>query len=159
MYIIVRLILVVLSFFSYSASVSSQEIIFMPVPSTKAILKIGNHSIFFDVIDPKTGVHRGSIDLNTEKQVHVVIDDYSFDNRKGFSIWSVDEGMGIYNIYRVFLYSKEKFTFVEVHPDCGDEFINLKIDKKGKRLISTYYEDNVPRLCITHLLRVDSIAP
>ena len=151
MCITARFLLVALIFVSCDIFAETSTITFAPTPATKAVLRVGVHSVSFDVVDPKKGVHHGIIDVDTEKPIHVVIEDYSFDNRKGFSIWSVDEGMGVYTIHRVFLYSSGKSTFVEGRPACGDQFFNLKVDKKRKRLISTYYEENVAKLCITRL--------
>ncbi|MGO4159212.1 hypothetical protein [Cupriavidus sp. YAF13] len=146
-----KFLLVSLTFISCGIFAETSTIKFAPTSDTKAALRVGVNSVTFDVVGPKNGVHHGVIPVETEKPIHVVIDDYSFDNRKGFSIWSVDEGMGVYTIHRVFLYSSDKSTFVEWLPACGDQFINLKVDKKRKRLISTYYEENVPKRCITRL--------
>lgn len=136
---------------------ASDSVSFSPASATSATVRVNGESVTFEVVDPKHRKHHGSIEIATEKPIHIDVDDYSFDNRKGFAIWSVDEGMGTYTIYRVFLYSIRLATFVEASPACGDEFINLKVDKERERLISTYYEDNIPKRCITRLPRVGNI--
>jgi len=87
--------------------------------------------------------------VEAETARNIVVDDFNFDGKNDFSVWYLDEGMGKYSIHRVFVYSSKQNTFVEQFPDCGDEFINLRIDKKRKRLLSTYYQKNIPRICAT----------
>jgi hypothetical protein len=157
MCIFVRILLTSLALVSGGVFASDSAITFSPTPTTRATLRVNDHSVTFDISALKTGEHHGEIDIDTENQIHVVVDNYSFDKRKGFSIWSIDEGMGVYTIHRIFLYSDIRATFVEAHPACGDQFINLKVDKKRRRLTSTYYEGNVPKLCITRLPKIDDI--
>ncbi|MGO4812875.1 hypothetical protein AB4156_25295 [Cupriavidus sp. 2MCAB6] len=149
-----RLLLVPLVLASCGVFAEDSTIAFAPTPATRAILRVDGHSVTFAIVNPEKRVHRGEIGVDTEKPIHVAVDDYSFDGRKGFSIWSVDDGMGVYTIHRVFLYSINNSTFVEAYPACGYRFINLKVDKKRRRLISTYYEENIPRLCMTRLPKV-----
>jgi len=61
----------------------------------------------------------------------------------------IDDGMGNFLISRVFVYSSKSKDFEELIPDCGEQFLNLRLDKKNKSLISTYYKDNIPTLCET----------
>ncbi|NUA28134.1 hypothetical protein [Cupriavidus basilensis] len=154
-----RLLLVPLVLVSCGVFAEDSTIAFAPTPATRAVLRVDGHSVTFDIVGPEKGAHRGEIGVDTENPIHVAVDDYSFDGRKGFSIWSVDEGMGVYTIHRVFLYSIDQSTFVEAHPACGHQFINLKVDKLRRWLTSTYYEDNIPRLCMTRLPEVRSVMP
>lgn len=156
--IFVRIFFASIALIYGDAFASNSAITLSPTATTRATLSINGHSVTFDVVAPKTEGHHGNIDIDTENPIHLVVDNYGFDDRKGFSIWSIDEGMGIYTIHRIFLYSETLATFVEVHPACGDQFINLEVDKKRRRFISTYYEDNVPKSCITRLPKVDDIA-
>ncbi|WP_416052947.1 hypothetical protein [Cupriavidus basilensis] len=154
-----RLLLVPLVLASCCVFAEDSTIAFAPTPATRAVLRVDGHSVTFDIVDLEKGVHRGKIDLETENPIHIAIDDYSFDGRNGFSIWSVDEGMGVYTIHRVFLYSIGQSTFVEAYPACGGQFINLKVDKKRRRIISMHYEENIPRLCKTRLPEVGNRMP
>ncbi len=70
---------------------------------------------------------------------------------KEFVIWYTDDGMGIYDIYRVFLYSEKVADFKEIKPSCGDDFINLNLNKKKRELISLYYSHNEAQRCITNV--------
>ncbi|XEQ04100.1 hypothetical protein LPA67_20035 [Salmonella enterica subsp. enterica] len=47
---------------------------------------------------------RGYYDVDTENNIHVKYGDYNFDGKEDFVIWYTDDGMGIYDIYRVFLF-------------------------------------------------------
>ena len=135
--------------FFYVNVLEAQEIIsFSPEKGIHATVSINDHTALFSIKNSK-GIYNKSIMVDTEKPLHVTSDDYNFDGKKDFSIWHMDDGMGTYTIHRVFLFSPSKKTFIEVFPDCGDEFINLKVDPKNKKLISTFYEDNVPALCGT----------
>ncbi|WP_232519460.1 XAC2610-related protein [Pseudomonas koreensis] len=81
-----------------------------------------------------------TIDFEAVNELHVQIDDFNFDGDKDFAIWQLDDGMGTYPYYRVFIYRAKTGTFEELQPDCGDGFVNLRVDKKRKALLSTYWE-------------------
>lgn len=91
------------------------------------------------------------IAFDTEKSLQVKIDDYNFDGHKDIAVSHIDDGMGVFMVYRVFLYSTQMQDFEEVTPGCGDQFLNLQVDKARGILISTYYENNIPALCVTRL--------
>jgi hypothetical protein len=44
-------------------------------------------------------------------------------------------------------------VFGELQTDCGDGFVNLRVDKKHKALLSTYWETNIPKQCITRFTK------
>ena len=46
------------------------------------------------------------LDISSGKRNHIKIEDYNRDGYKDFSLWHVDEGMGMYKIYRLFLFSQ-----------------------------------------------------
>lgn len=95
----------------------------------------------------RSDVVKASIPLEVETQPHISVEDYNFDGCRDFSIWYIDEGMGRDTIHRIFI--KKKDSFEEIHPQCGDEFMNLRVDKKKKILRSTVYIDNQASLCFT----------
>lgn len=41
--------------------------------------------------------------------------------------------------------------FKEIKPSCGDDFINLNLNKKKRELISMYYSHNEAQRCITNV--------
>ncbi|KDB10634.1 hypothetical protein LIG30_4845 [Burkholderia sp. lig30] len=91
----------------------------------------------------------GSVDIDVDGEIHVDIGDYLFNGDKGFSVWYFDQGMGIHTIHRVFGFSRNVGGFAEYFPKCGGEFIDLRVDRKNYALISTYYDKNIPKICIT----------
>ncbi|WP_414704597.1 XAC2610-related protein [Pseudomonas sp. P42] len=76
-----------------------------------------------------------------------------FDGAQDFAIWQLDDGMGTYDYYRVFVYQTRTGMFEELQPDCGDGFVNLRVDSKRKALTSTYWEMNRPKQCITRFTK------
>ena len=90
-----------------------------------------------------------TIDFQSENELHVQIDDFNFDGAKDFAVWQIDDGMGTYDFHRVFVYQPTTGTFQKLQPDCGDGFVNLRIESKRRALISTYWEMNVPKQCVT----------
>ncbi|WP_150694275.1 XAC2610-related protein [Pseudomonas fluorescens] len=94
-----------------------------------------------------------TIDFEAENELHMQFDDFNFDGAKDFAIWQLDDGMGTYHYYRVFIYQAKTGTFEELQPDCGDGFVNLRVDKKRKALLSTDWEMNIPKQCITRFTK------
>lgn len=94
-----------------------------------------------------------TIDFEAVNELHVQIDDFNFDGAKDFAVWQLDDGMGTYDYYRVFIYQARTGTFEELRPDCGDGFVNLSVDKKRKALLSTYWEMNIPKQCVTRFAK------
>jgi len=86
-------------------------------------------------------------------ELHMQFDDFNFDGAQDFAIWQLDDGMGTYHYYRVFIYQVKTGTFEELQPDCGDGFVNLRVDKKRKALLSTYWEMNLPKQCVTRFAK------
>lgn len=87
-----------------------------------------------------------------ENAIYIIHEDYSFDGKEDFALWYTDDGMGIYDIFRVFIFTEKDMIFKEIKPKCGDDFINLKIDKKRRELNSIYYSNNEIEKCITKTL-------
>ena len=135
--------------FAFQAKADEATVTFSPEPGVEVRINMEQSSIYCEVSkgDEKSIT---SFPLESETKRHLVVDDFNFDGKMDFSVWYIDEGMGVYAIHRVFVYSKKK-TLIEKFPDCGDVFINLKVDKERKRLLSTYYKENAPRICSTRL--------
>ncbi|MDD1140165.1 hypothetical protein M5G22_21600 [Pseudomonas sp. TNT2022 ID233] len=94
-----------------------------------------------------------TIDFEAVNELHVQVDDFNFDGVKDFAIWQLDDGMGTYHYYRVFIYQARTGTFEELQPDCGDGFVNLRVDKNRKALLSTYWEMNIAKQCATRFAK------
>ncbi|CAM2187033.1 conserved exported hypothetical protein [Paraburkholderia sacchari] len=140
-------------FLAFSVRAAENSKSFSPVPGVKAVIELqSNHLIWKTYY--RNGTAQGDVNIDTEKIIHVNVESYDFSGRYGFSVWHVDDGMGVYSVYRVFTFSPSSNRFVERIPSpiCGDEFVNLKVDKKGHRLVSTYWNNNVPKQCVTRLL-------
>lgn len=96
----------------------------------------------------KTESHK--IGFDTEKKISLSIEDFNFDGHLDMSVSHIDDGMGAFTISRVFIFSPVNEDFYEILPDCGEQFLNLKINAESRKLVSSYFEDNIPVLCETH---------
>lgn len=145
-----RLIYTMFFIFCCNAEASNETKNFSPTPTTSATLTLSEDRVTYNIFSQELKNH-GSVIIETEKKAHIEISDFNFDGKKDFSVWYTDDGMGTYTIHRVFLYSPKTLEFLEHFPQCGDEFINLKIDTAKKLIKSTYYKDNTPETCKTKL--------
>jgi hypothetical protein len=139
--------ILVISFSTCAADISEA---FAPSPGIKAVVEIKGADLAWKVYG-KRGGKQGEVNLDTEKTPHVEIGSYDFSGRLGFLVSHMDDGMGTYEVNRVFTFSPSTNEFVERVPSCGDEFVNLRVDKKRRHLISTYWDQNIPKICVTRL--------
>ncbi|WP_409315943.1 XAC2610-related protein [Pseudomonas sp. KCJK9016] len=125
---------------------------FSPTQGVEATLVLEGSKLS---VAAKGGTHNESrtIDFQAENELHLQIDDFNFDGAKDFAVRQLDDGMGTYDYYRVFIYQARTGTFEELRPDCGDGFVNLRVDKKRKALLSTYWEMNVAKQCVTRFAK------
>jgi len=144
----VRNFFVVMAVVFWSAVAFAEPLSFSPDKGVSVTLVPDKNNLTV-ITEGKNGSKTEAISFQTEKAMHVEIDDYNFDRLKDFSVWYIDDGMGTYSIHRIFIYIPENSTFKELSPACGDEFINLKVDKAKRILNSTYYKANEPALCVT----------
>jgi hypothetical protein len=112
--------------------------------TAKIVLK-DNDSLSVSVLDGKKKLNTEDIDVSSEKKNHILLDDYNLDGYKDFSVWHLDEGMGGYKTYRMFIFSPIEKKFKEIKPTCGGDFINIRIE--GDNLINMTYEDSAPKSC------------
>ena len=112
--------------------------------SAKVLLK-NNDSLLMSILNDGKIISTEDIDVSSEKKNHVTLEDYNRDGYKDFSVWHLDEGMGTYKIYRLFIFSPPEGKFKEIKPGCGDDFVNIRID--GDNLINTFYDGNAPKSC------------
>ncbi|WP_156173711.1 XAC2610-related protein [Cupriavidus basilensis] len=130
---------------------TGQEIKFSPTPGVVAVIAIDGNLVSINICGGrKCNNTEGNLYVGNPGSVNLGVGDYNFDGNTDFSLWYLDEGKGTYTIHRIFLFSKSAGRFGEYLPACGDEFVNLKVDKKNRRLISTYWADNEPKVCFTY---------
>lgn len=136
----------------WTMPVLAETTTFSPTKGVEAMLVLEGSTLNVAV---KGEMHNESrtIDFEAVNELHVQIDDYNFDGAKDFAVWQLDDGMGTYDYYRVFIYQARTGTFEELRPDCGDGFVNLRVDKKRKALLSTYWEMNVAKQCVTRFAK------
>lgn len=129
----------------FGSGVKAQGTEFFPIKGHRVLLEIQGVTILVK----ENGRPDKVIELDAEKKIHIEISDYNFDGVKDFSVWHMDDGMGVYKMYRVFVFDIKTEGFLEIFPDCGDEFINLKVNNVLRYLISTYFEGGEPKSCMS----------
>ena len=125
---------------------------FSPTQGVEAALVLEGSTLNI-AVKGETHNESRTIDFQAVNELHVQVDDFNFDGVKDFAIWQLDDGMGTYHYYRVFIYQAKTGTFQELQPDCGDGFVNLRVDKKRKALLSTYWEMNIAKQCVTRFAK------
>lgn len=138
-------IFIVLLYFLISYEVKAQGFEISPVKGYEYLLRIEGSRVFIE----REGRPAREIALDAEKKIHIEVNDYNFDGAKDFATWHMDDGMGIYKVYRVFVFNKKNDDFIEIFPDCSDEFLNLKVDSALMALISTYYDEGAPKIYVS----------
>ena len=145
-------ITLLLIFLMWTIPALAETTTFSPTQGIDATLVLEGSKLNIAV---KSEMHSESrtIDFEAENELHMQFDDFNFDGAQDFAIWQLDDGMGTYNYYRVFIYQAKTGMFEELQPDCGDGFVNLRVDKKRKALLSTYWGMNGPDQCITRFTK------
>lgn len=128
-----------------------KELRFMPEKSTQAYVKISNRELTISSIFDG-GEKISKVLIDTDTLIHIEVNDYNFDGYKDFSVYYLDGGMATHLIYRIFLYSKKNKNFVETQPKCGDQFVDIRTVKKSKRLVNSYYSQNLVKTCSARYL-------
>jgi hypothetical protein len=136
----------------WTMPVLAETTTFSPTKGVEATLVLEGSTLNI-AVKGETNNESRTIDFQAENELHVQFDDFNFDGAKDFAIWQLDDGMGTYYYYRVFIYQAKTGTFQELQPDCGDGFVNLRVDKKRKALLSTYWEMNIPKQCVTRFAK------
>lgn len=129
----------------FCSCVEAQEVEVSPVKGHRFFLKEeGSTAIVKEV-----GKLEKVIEFYAENKINIEINDYNFDGVKDFAVWHMDDGMGVYKVYRVFVFNVKAEAFLEIFPDCGDEFLNLKINSVSHSLLSTYFNEGEPKVCVS----------
>jgi hypothetical protein len=76
------------------------------------------------------------------REMHFAIEDYNFDGYQDFATYHLDDGMGVYTIFQLFIYNpiNSQFALLKLPrnfgPEC-DEFCDIQINKKKKTIQSS----------------------
>jgi hypothetical protein len=136
----------------WAMPVLAETTTFSPTKGVEATLVLEGSTLNV-AVKGETNNESRTIDFQAENELHLQIDDFNFDGAKDFAVRQLDDGMGTYDYYRVFIYQARTGTFEELRPDCGDGFVNLRVDKKRKALLSTYWGVNGPEQCVTRFAK------
>jgi hypothetical protein len=137
---------VFVSVLSANAVAKDNGAVFTPDAGVVVKLAAGEQEVNV-TIDGQKGQVEQKIVVETEHKLTITVEDYNFDGYKDFSISHLDDGMGTYSIYQVYLYSPKSERFVTLTPACGDEFINLRLVKKKRLLVNSYVDGNKWKSC------------
>lgn len=119
------------------------------------ILLVDNDSLLVSILDADKQVNIERIDVSFDKKNHISFEDYNHDGYRDFSIWHMDEGMGIYKIYRLFIFFPGDKQFKEIKPSCGDEFVNIRVERDT--LVNVIYDGNTHKSCYIRLKTLEEI--
>jgi hypothetical protein len=125
---------------------TEEPVVFMPKLGIRATVVVKGAEAEYEVTD-RYVKNVGATAMQTEKKVNVTIADYNFDGYKDFSLSHIDDGMGTYTKFRIFVYSPKASNFVELVPECGGEFINVVRSDKKRRLTNSYFVDHQMKSC------------
>ena len=134
----------------WTAPVFAEVTTFSPIKNAEATLVLEG-SMLTVVVKSDAHSESRTIAFQAENELHVQIDDFNFDGAKDFAVWQINDGMGTYTIHRIFVYQPEAAFFTELTSACGDDFVNLRVEREKRALLSTYWEMNEPKLCSTNL--------
>jgi hypothetical protein len=118
----------------------------VPESGISAEVRINGHEVTVTIKNGKDLIAE-KIEIDTERSLKLISDDYNFDGNADFSISHLDDGMGTYTIFQIFVYSRKDKKFEVLRPECGDEFINIVVSKKDRSLKNSYIFDNHFKAC------------
>lgn len=124
----------------------SASIGFSPAVGVRAHVFVRDHDVDVSVVGAQ-GEYKETLTVETEKKLKINLEDYNFDGHMDFSISHIDDGMGTYEIFQVYVYSGKEKKFVLLTPKCGDEFINVVVSKRTRTLTNSYVLDNRNKTC------------
>jgi hypothetical protein len=83
----------------------------------------------------------------TDKKSTISIQDYNFDGYKDIGVWHMDDGMGTYTFWEIFIYNPVTKQLKSLKFDPMAEFLcelnDILIDKKHKTIISKCFENGI----------------
>jgi hypothetical protein len=140
-----QLILTIVVFFFSFNSYSQISTFFYQKDKTKITINLNGN---FENIEIRTSKNNkvqvlDSIEVSiTGNKTEISIEDYNFDGFKDFACYYLDDGMGVYRIYQIFIYNPKTNRFNELkiaakeNISC-DFLCDIEIDKKRKILKSS----------------------
>ena len=114
--------------------------VFTPARGLKATLSVREQQVELTVTGPR-GRSSETLPFETEQPLRIKVDDYNFDGHKDFSVSHVDDGKGTYDLYDIYVYAPKTGKFERLAPTCGEDFINVRLDRKRRALINTRVEN------------------
>jgi hypothetical protein len=146
--IFASIIILTFNFLCCTAFAENEKLTFSPEPGISVQIQTDGQKVTLDITNEKK-VTTQAMEIETEKSLKLITDDYNFDGHSDFSVSHLDDGMGTYKIYQIYIYSNKDKKFHALQPKCGDEFINISLSKKNRSLINSYYANNQLKTCAT----------
>ena len=143
----VAFVLVAMLASEHARSADPESSVFSPAKGVTAQLEVRGHEVQLSLVS-HDGRMNDTLAIDTEKPLRIKVEDYNFDGYKDFAISHTDDGMGTYEIFYVYAYSRAEKKFRPLLPRCGDQFINLAIDRAGRTLTNSYFRGNRIRTCL-----------
>lgn len=137
-------LLSILALFSYQ-SYSQKNIEFYQKDKTQIKIKAINNFEKLEIYNSKNHHTQVITEIEaslTEKEMHLITEDYNFDGYPDFACYHMDDGMGVYAIFQIFIYNPANAEFKALKipsnysPKC-DEFCDVQLNKKDKTFQSS----------------------
>lgn len=122
------------------ASAADRAMVFAPATGVKATLTVHEQQVEVTVTGPR-GRSTDTLPFETEHPLRVNVEDYNFDGHKDFSVSHLDDGKGTYDLYDIYVYAPKSGKFERLVPTCGEDFINVRLDRTRRALINTRVEN------------------
>jgi hypothetical protein len=122
------------------ASAADRAMVFSPMTGVKATVTVHEQQVEVTVTGPR-GRTTETLPFETEQPLRINVEDYNFDGHRDFSVSHLDDGKGTYDLYDIYVYSPKSGRFERLAPTCGDDFINVRLDRKHRALINTRVEN------------------
>lgn len=139
-------VLMAASFFAHGTSVDEKNS-FYPRTGLLVVVEVSKEYLRYSVENSNKSLAQVEVPLNIESVPHLQFEDFNFDGYVDLSVWYLDEGMGVYTVHRIFIFNPQRDDFEEVFSSCGDDFLNVRIDKKRQFITSTVYGEDGVRSC------------
>ncbi|MEE1948730.1 hypothetical protein V0R48_07085 [Pseudomonas alcaligenes] len=151
---ILRYALMLLFLINTSALACEQNLNFSPNKGIEIEAYTKEQTLLYKIVTSEN-INSHKIKFDTDKKISIAIKDFNFDDHLDMSISHLDDGMGVFTVSRVFIYSPAKKDFYEIFPNCGEQFLNLRIDADNRKLISSYFNNNIPTTCETYTEKIE----
>lgn len=124
----------------------NEKLFFSPAPGISTTVTTQDQDVTL-IIRKGANLTSETIHIDTEKRLNLISEDYNLDGHKDFSISHLDDGMGTYTIYQIYLFSEKDGKFIAAQPKCGDEFINIVFSRIRRTLTNSYFSENKVKSC------------